>query len=152
MDDQALAAQAGDVRSRDVRTGQAYRVEVPQSLPVVSSSSANALVDSLPLTLMRGCRFELTVIEIDTSGSPATVQGIRTLTHASVVLPLGVEQTTELGLSPGADEVVGYLRSSTDGQAVLLPTVQALTVPIRWLHTLDSAPSPTQRDIIGHMV
>ena len=139
------------MRSRDVRTGQAYRVEVPQRLPVVSPSRANALVDSFRLSLLRGCRFEITVIDLDTSRSPATVQAIRTLTQASVVLPLSIEQAVGLGLSPGAYEVFGYLRSSTDGQAVELPTVQTLTVPVRWLHSLESVPSLNHRDITGHL-
>lgn len=151
MDDEALAAQADDVRSRDVRAGRVYRVEVPQRLPVVSRSRAEALVDSLRLALLRGCRFELTVIDLDTSRSPATVQGIRTLTEASVVLPLSLEQAADLGLSPGAYEVFGYLRSSTDGQVVELPAVQTLTVPVRWLHSLESVPSLNHRDITGHL-
>ena len=142
LDKRARVAQSGGVRSRDVRAGSTYRVEIPQRI-------TGAQAEDLRMTVLSGCMFDLTVIDVDTACTPATVQGIRTLTRIRVVLPLTIEQEVDLGLTPGAHEVVGYVQRAGGGDPIELPVVETLTVPVRWLHALDSVPSRNHRDITG---
>ncbi|MEZ2391759.1 hypothetical protein AB6813_19860 [bacterium RCC_150] len=70
------------------------------------------------------------------------------MTSRHVVLPLSIEQVADLGLAPGFYEAVGYVRRGGDDRpAVEVPAVETLTVPVKWLHALESAPLRNHQDI-----
>lgn len=96
--------------------------------------------------MLRGCWFEPSVLGMDKSRSPETVHGIRIVHRTNVVIPLSIGQTAELGLPAGSCEIVGHVRSVDDESVVSLPGVQTLTVPVGWLHGLESEPSRDHRN------
>lgn len=135
------------MRVRDVRVGDTYLVEVPHQLPP-SRYPVDPLNPNLwwRLAWLRGARFRLSVTSIDRDADPPVVEGVRVVAQPFVVVDLTDEQIDDLGLPPGRYQVEGVLYDN-DHQAVDLPEVESMQVPVRWLHPADAARPPTHRDI-----
>lgn len=140
----------GSVRTRDVRVGETYVVEVPHSLPqsrYPAGRDAGGFARWWQLQTLRGGHFRLTVTEIDADAAPPAVEGMRVVQLSHVRVDLTREQALDLGLPPGAYSVEGLLRD-VDDRPVELPDVDTVRVPIRWLHPGDFERVPqTHRDI-----
>lgn len=139
------------VRSRDVRVGESYVVEVPYRLPgsryPMHTDDARGFTQWWQLQGLRGGRFRLTVTDLDTATTPAMVEGIRVVSRSHVRVDLTLEQALELGLPPGVYTVDGMLRD-VNGDLIDLPDVSTVQVPVRWLHPSDfERIPPTHRDL-----
>ena len=137
-----------DVRTRDVRLGETYLVEVPQRLPA-DRYPKDVLGMGLwwRLDWLRGCRFRVVVTKVDETAMPPMVEGLRKVPREFIRLDLSVEQVAELGLPPGTYSLQGVLYDSNQRPAEL-PEVEPLRVPVRWLHPADAERSPySHRDV-----
>jgi len=140
------------VRTRDVRLGETYLVEVPHRLPASRYPQTDHADPSSPwwrLWWWRGCRFRLIATELDAAADPPMVEGLRVVRQSVVRLDLAVEQVAELGLPPGAYSVQGPLLDG-NGRPVLLPDVDTVVVPVRWLYPADADRPPSHRDLDRH--
>lgn len=127
--------QAGEVRTKDVRGGQTYRCEVPYTLPTRRYGQEPSFWQ---LLWLRGKWFHLTVTDVDLQAR--TVQGLRIGSTSRITVELTDDQAEAAGLPPGrAYRVEGRL-TDPEGEPVEIPALATLTVPIRWLHPLDSPP------------
>lgn len=140
----------GCVRTRDVRIGETYVVEVPHDLPrsrYPARHDDGCFAQWWRLQTLRGGRFRLTVTELDAAAAPPTAEGIRVVSRSWVRVDLTLEQALELGLPPGGYSVEGLLRDA-DGRPVELPDVDTVRVPVRWLRPGDfERVPPTHRDL-----
>ncbi|SEB30536.1 hypothetical protein SAMN04490357_0047 [Streptomyces misionensis] len=133
------------MRTKDVRVGETYRCEVPLALPW-RRYRPETLGDSWwPLSWLRGRYFLLTVVDVDTAAR--TAQGLM-MTGAStrVTVELTEDQAQEAGLPPGGGYLVSGILLDAEGEPVELPRVGTLTVPLRWLHPVDTPVSPSHHD------
>ncbi|GGP80165.1 hypothetical protein [Streptomyces melanogenes] len=91
------------MRTKDVRVGGTYVVNVPQRIPAAIRdsvpSTAEAFAAHMQLHLNRGRRFDLTVTDVHRA--ERTVDGIEPVTTSKVGLPLSEGQVRALGLPEG---------------------------------------------------
>lgn len=138
---------------RDVRIGATYLVEVPHEIradrypELDTAPEAGALFGwRYALFPLRGCRFRLTVTEVDTDAARPMVQGLRLVDRSYVHVELTTEQVAEFGLPPGRYTLQGTL-TDADDKPVRLPDLTTLRVPVRWLYPGDAQRPPhTHRD------
>ncbi|MEU6584924.1 hypothetical protein [Nocardia sp. NPDC046763] len=140
--------QAECMRARDVVVGQTYVVLIPHRI-----SRGRHLDRDQPGTpasawwWMTGTRFRLTVTAVDSTSSPAMVEG-RPLTEGpSIEVALTAEQIaalTALGLPQGEYRVRGRLLDHRD-RIVGLP--EPLRVPARWLRPAEGFDDRTHLDL-----
>jgi len=128
------------VRTKDVRLGETYRVQVPSSLPSHRYQQEPFTGGFWHLLWLRGHWFHLTVTSIDTEAR--TAQGVRIGSTTRITVELTDEQAEAAGLPPGVVYRVRGMLEDSEGEPVELPWLTTLTVPIRWLYPLDSPPPP----------
>ncbi|MCZ0209588.1 hypothetical protein OZK63_29705 [Streptomyces sp. UMAF16] len=129
------------MRTKDVRVGETYRCEVPLALPWRRYRPETMGDSWLPLSWLRGTYFQLSVVDVDTIAR--TAQGLVIGASPRVTVELTEDQAQEAGLPPeGGYQVSGTLLDA-EGEPVELPRVGTLTVPLRWLHPVDTPVSPS---------
>lgn len=129
------------MRSRDIRVGETYIVNVPQRIPPAlrdrALDSRQEFAASMRLHLQQGKRFDLTVT--DFHPDTRTVDGFESTT-SKVALPLTEEQAEALGLPPTqCPYTIEGLVHDDEDTLVGLPTTLAYTgLPARWLDPLGT--------------
>ncbi|MFF8910977.1 hypothetical protein [Streptomyces olivaceoviridis] len=132
------------MRTKDVRVGETYRCEVPFAFPWRRYRPETMGDSWLPLSWLRGSYFPLTVVDVDTAAR--TAQGLVMGASARVTMELTEDQAREVGLPPGGDYQVSGMLLDSEGEPIELPRINSLTVPLRWLHPVDTPVSPSHHD------
>ncbi|TLQ38763.1 hypothetical protein [Streptomyces marianii] len=132
------------MRTKDVRVGQTYRCEVPFSLPYRRYRPETMGDSWWPLTWLRGSYFPLTVTDVDTEAR--TAQGLRMASTTRITVKLTEDQVEAAGLPLGHGYQVTGMLLDVEGEPVELPRIAALTVPVRWLHPMDTPVSAGHHD------
>ncbi|MGW1598799.1 hypothetical protein [Streptomyces sp. NPDC002343] len=132
------------MRTKDVRVGETYRCEVPLALPWRRYRPETMGDSWLPLSWLRGTYFQLSVVDVDATAR--TAQGLVMGASPRVTVELTEDQAQEAGLPPGGGYQVSGMLLDAEGEPVELPRVGTLTVPLRWLHPVDTPVSPSHRD------
>ncbi|WP_414170946.1 hypothetical protein ACMATS_38105 (plasmid) [Streptoverticillium reticulum] len=130
------------MRTRDIRVGGTYIVNVPQRIPPAVRDRVprgrEEFAADMRLHLHRGRRFEITVTDVHVDAR--TVDGFESVTTSKVALPLTVEQAEALGLpETGQPYMIEGLVLDAERMPVKLPTTLAYTgLPTRWLDPLGT--------------
>lgn len=132
------------MRTKDVRVGQTYRCEVPFALPYRRYRPETMGDSWWALSWLRGTHFPLSVTDVDTEAR--TAQGLRMAATTRITVELTEDQVEAAGLPPGHSYQVTGMLLDADGEPVELPRVAALTVPVRWLHPMDTPVSAGHHD------
>ncbi|MGW1007681.1 hypothetical protein [Streptomyces sp. NPDC002520] len=133
------------MRTKDVRVGQTYRCEVPLALPLRRYRPETMGDSWWPLTWLRGTYFPLSVVDVDAAAR--TAQGLVMIEGSTrVTVELTEDQAQEAGLPPGGGYQVSGMLLDAEGEPVELPRIGTLTVPLRWLHPVDTPVSPSHHD------
>ncbi|WP_217210262.1 hypothetical protein [Streptomyces sp. AC550_RSS872] len=132
------------MRTKDVRVGQTYPCEVPFALPHRRYRPETMGDSWWALSWLRGTYFPLSVTDVATEAR--TAQGLRMVSTTHVTVELTEDKVEALGLPPGHGyQVTGMLLDAED-EPVELPRVGTLTVPLRWLHPMDTPVSGGHHD------
>jgi hypothetical protein len=132
------------MRTKDVRVGETYHCEVPLALPWRRYRPATMGDSWLPLSWLCGTYFLLSVVDVDAAAR--TAQGLVVGASTRVTVELTEDQAQEAGLPPGGGYQVSGMLLDAEGEPVELPSVGTLTVPLRWLHQVDTLVSPSHHD------
>ncbi|MEU2441809.1 hypothetical protein ABZ595_37355 [Streptomyces rubradiris] len=132
------------MRTKDVRVGETYRCEVPLALPWRRYRPETMGDSWLPLSWLRGTYFQLSVVDVDTAAR--TAQGLVMGASPRVTVELTEDQAQDAGLPPGSGYQVSGMLLDAEGEPVELPRIGTLTVPLRWLHPVDTPVSPSHHD------
>lgn len=140
------------VRTRDVRIGETYLVEVPHALPerrypMPSTEDLQAFAQWWRLQTLTGGRFRLTVTAVDAEAQPPAVEGLRVVDQSIVRVELVDEQLRDLGLPLSSAYYVQGVLYDAVGTVVELPELHTLRVPTRWLHSGDATRPRTHRNL-----
>ncbi|MFE3262088.1 hypothetical protein [Nocardia sp. NPDC059229] len=141
-------AQAECMQARDVVVGQTYAVLIPHRIsPRRRPDRDQPGTPASAWWWMTGTRFRLTVTEVDSTSSPAMVEGRPITEGKSIEVVLTDEQVTALtalGLPGGEYRVRGRLVDDQD-RPVGLP--EPLRVPARWLQPAEGADHRTHGNL-----
>ncbi|MEU2357896.1 hypothetical protein AB0N77_37425 [Streptomyces misionensis] len=69
-----------------------------------------------------------------------------------VTVELTEDQAQQAGLPPGDGYQVSGLLLDDEGDPVELPRIGILTVPLRWLHPMDTPVSPSHHDASARQI
>lgn len=130
------------VRAQDIEVGLTYQVAVPTRL-------APGEDRWLPmLWLLRGMRFALTVTRVDGAAPTAEVEGLRVVEVSTVTVELTGVQAADLGLPAGNYRISGRIQTA-DGAPVMLPNINCVRVPARWVHPSDEDLDAEESPLLG---
>ncbi|MCX5589540.1 hypothetical protein [Streptomyces erythrochromogenes] len=132
------------MRTKDVRVGEIYRCEVPVALPWRRYRPETMGDSWWPLSWLRGTYFPLSVVDVDATAR--TAHGLVMRASPRVTVELTEDQAREAGLPPGGGYQVSGMLLNAEGEPVELPRIGTLTVPLRWLHPVDTPVSPSHHD------
>ncbi|MEW2297061.1 hypothetical protein ABZ719_30910 [Streptomyces sp. NPDC006743] len=133
------------MRTKDVRVGETYRCEVPLALPWRRYRPETMGDSWWPLSWLRGTYFPLSVVDVDATAR--TAHGLVMIEGSTrVTVELTEDQVQEAGLPPGDGYQVSGMLLDAEGGPIELPRVGTLTVPLRWLHPVDTPASPSHHD------
>ncbi len=126
------------MRARDIRIGHTYLVLIPHHLPIGRYPDRDRLgTPTWVANFLTGARFHLTITSLDTDAHPTTAEGMRVIESSHTELVLTHDQIRTLGLSPEQHyRIVGSLVDDNE-RLVSWPALEALQVPVRWLHPLN---------------
>ncbi|MFE2729293.1 hypothetical protein [Kitasatospora sp. NPDC059327] len=129
------------MRTARVRVGETYLVRVPAHLRYARYAPDSTDLDSVLLHWRRwvraGSEFELTVTDLPEADGEHMVAGLLVAPHSRVRVRLTDGQAAGLGLPPGVGYTVTGTLTDLNDTAVELMTSTPMTVPARWLHSLD---------------
>ncbi|GGS09523.1 MULTISPECIES: hypothetical protein [Streptomyces] len=132
------------MRTKDVRVGETYRCEVPLALPWRRYRPEKMGDSWLPLSWLRGTYFLLSVVDVDTAAR--TAHGLVMRASPRITVELTEDQAREAGLPTGGGYQVSGMLLDAEGEPVELPRIGTLTVPLRWLHPVDTPVSLSHHD------
>ncbi|MFE2384571.1 hypothetical protein [Streptomyces misionensis] len=139
------------MRTKDVRVGETYRCEVPFALPWRRYRPETMGDSWWPLSWLRGMYFPLAVVDVDTAAR--TAHGLVMIEGSTrVTVELTEDQAQQAGLPPGDGYQVSGLLLDDEGDPVELPRIGILTVPLRWLHPMDTPVSPSHHDASARQI